>query len=137
MYMLCCGDPFPCTASSSLRSASPQLSTYYLASVGTWQVHCQCVFVSILSLSGSCAHCLPFLQSFGPMTNSIITLNLPKGLFPFMVKGCLCFSLFFTYPSKSSKLFILELKVCHISCSQLYQDFKCVSKDCCSPPPPS
>lgn len=36
--------------------------------------------------------------SFGPETNSIITLNLPLGLFPFIVKGCLCFSLFFTYP---------------------------------------
>lgn len=36
--------------------------------------------------------------SFGPETNSIITLNLPPGIFPFIVKGCLCFSLFFTYP---------------------------------------
>ncbi|XP_035681213.1 amino acid transporter AVT3B-like isoform X3 [Branchiostoma floridae] len=36
--------------------------------------------------------------SFGPETNSIITLNLPPGVFPLLVKGCLCFSLFFTYP---------------------------------------
>lgn len=36
--------------------------------------------------------------SFGPDTQSIITLNLPSGIFPFVVKGCLCFSLFFTYP---------------------------------------
>lgn len=36
--------------------------------------------------------------SFGPDTESIITLNLPGGLFPFVVKGFLCFSLFFTYP---------------------------------------
>ena len=40
-------------------------------------------------------------QSFGQDTESIITLNLPGGVFPFIVKGCLCFSLFFTYPSKS------------------------------------
>lgn len=37
-------------------------------------------------------------MSFGPETNPIITLNLPSGVFPFLVKGCLCFSLFFTYP---------------------------------------
>ncbi|XP_064404941.1 uncharacterized protein LOC135350143 [Halichondria panicea] len=36
--------------------------------------------------------------SFGQETESIITLNLPGGAFPFIVKGCLCFSLFFTYP---------------------------------------
>nr|XP_039250430.1 amino acid transporter AVT3B-like [Styela clava] len=37
-------------------------------------------------------------MSFGPETNPIITLNLPTGIFPFLVKGCLCFSLFFTFP---------------------------------------
>ncbi|XP_064636490.1 uncharacterized protein LOC135493268 isoform X2 [Lineus longissimus] len=39
--------------------------------------------------------------SFGPETNAIITLNLPKGSsldFAIMVKSCLCLSLFFTYP---------------------------------------
>jgi proton-coupled amino acid transporter len=36
--------------------------------------------------------------SFGPDTEDIITLNLPGGLFPFLVKGFLCFSLYFTYP---------------------------------------
>ncbi|CAK8697537.1 unnamed protein product [Clavelina lepadiformis] len=36
--------------------------------------------------------------SFGSDTNQIITLNLPKGVFPLLVKMCLCFSLFFTYP---------------------------------------
>ncbi|XP_077984384.1 uncharacterized protein LOC144439017 [Glandiceps talaboti] len=36
--------------------------------------------------------------SFGPETHNIITLNLPSGVFPFIVKSCLCFSLFFTYP---------------------------------------
>jgi proton-coupled amino acid transporter len=36
--------------------------------------------------------------SFGPATKPIITLNLPPGLFPHLVKACLCFSLFFTYP---------------------------------------
>ncbi|XP_072040988.1 uncharacterized protein [Amphiura filiformis] len=36
--------------------------------------------------------------SFGPHTNGIITLNLPQGIFPLLVKSCLCFSLFFTYP---------------------------------------
>jgi len=36
--------------------------------------------------------------SFGEETKSIITLNLPGGVFPGMVKSCLCFSLFFTFP---------------------------------------
>lgn len=36
--------------------------------------------------------------SFGPDTEAIITLNLPGGVFPFIVKGFLCFSLYFTYP---------------------------------------
>lgn len=36
--------------------------------------------------------------SFGEYTMSIITLNLPKGPMPLIVKACLCFSLFFTYP---------------------------------------
>ncbi|XP_078496034.1 LOW QUALITY PROTEIN: uncharacterized protein LOC100183303 [Ciona intestinalis] len=36
--------------------------------------------------------------SFGPETNPIITLNLPPGIFPLLVKLCLCCSLFFTYP---------------------------------------
>jgi len=37
-------------------------------------------------------------MSFGPETDQIITLNLPPGLFPALVKMFLCFSLFFTYP---------------------------------------
>ena len=36
--------------------------------------------------------------SFGDDTEKIITLNLPPGLFPHIVKACLCFSLFFTFP---------------------------------------
>ncbi|XP_071847513.1 uncharacterized protein [Apostichopus japonicus] len=36
--------------------------------------------------------------SFGEHTESIITLNLPQGPMPLIVKVCLCFSLFFTYP---------------------------------------
>jgi len=36
--------------------------------------------------------------SFGPETESIITLNLPAGVFPGLVKASLCFSLFFTFP---------------------------------------
>lgn len=36
--------------------------------------------------------------SFGPETKAIITLNLPAGIFPGIVKACLCFSLFFTFP---------------------------------------
>jgi len=36
--------------------------------------------------------------SFGDETEEIITLNLPQGLFPHVVKACLCFSLFFTFP---------------------------------------
>jgi len=37
-------------------------------------------------------------MSFGPETDQIITLNLPPGVFPALVKMFLCFSLFFTYP---------------------------------------
>ncbi|XP_074650041.1 uncharacterized protein LOC141905165 [Tubulanus polymorphus] len=47
-------------------------------------------------LFGSCGY-----LSFGPETNPIITLNLPKGRgldFAVMVKSCLCLALFFTYP---------------------------------------
>ena len=64
--------------------------------------------------------------SFGPDTEDIITLNLPggtpspslsllclncstfavAGLFPFLVKGFLCFSLYFTYPSESCRIFL-------------------------------
>ncbi|KXJ22393.1 amino acid transporter AVT3B [Exaiptasia diaphana] len=36
--------------------------------------------------------------SFGTTTRTIITLNLPPGPFPVIVRSCLCFSLFFTYP---------------------------------------
>lgn len=36
--------------------------------------------------------------SFGSKTKKIITLNMPPGPFPVMVKVCLCFSLYFTYP---------------------------------------
>jgi len=36
--------------------------------------------------------------SFGDDTEKIITLNMPQGFFPTVVKCCLCFSLFFTYP---------------------------------------
>ena len=36
--------------------------------------------------------------SYGSETEKIITLNMPSGPFPAIVKGCLCFSLFFTYP---------------------------------------
>ena len=36
--------------------------------------------------------------SFGQDTRAIITLNLPPGVFPGLVKACLCFSLFFTFP---------------------------------------
>ncbi len=49
--------------------------------------------------------CLFFFQSFGPETNAIITLNLPKGYgldFSMVVKSCLCLALFFTYPGEWS-----------------------------------
>ena len=63
--------------------------------------------------------------SFGPETNSIITLNLPSGMggiryilaiaiisplgpFPLIVKLCLSFSLFFTYPGTSSDQALLQ-----------------------------
>ena len=36
--------------------------------------------------------------SYGNDTEKIITLNMPSGPFPNVVKGCLCFSLYFTYP---------------------------------------
>ena len=70
---------------------------------------CMSVFVSELfvCLRLLCLSVSPsFLswQSFGPETQSIITLNLPAGVFPFVVKGCLCFSLYFTYPGKLGSL---------------------------------
>ena len=37
-------------------------------------------------------------SSFGEDTAKIITLNMPPGIFPGIVKGCLCFSLLFTLP---------------------------------------
>ncbi|XP_065831286.1 uncharacterized protein [Oscarella lobularis] len=50
--------------------------------------------------------------SFGPETNSIITLNLPSGPFPLIVKLCLSFSLFFTYPVMMFPVVrIIELKM--------------------------
>jgi proton-coupled amino acid transporter len=48
--------------------------------------------------------------SFGPETNAIITLNLPPGTFPLLVKACLCFSLFFTYPGMSPLSDLLTLR---------------------------
>jgi proton-coupled amino acid transporter len=36
--------------------------------------------------------------SYGSETEKIITLNMPPGRFPAIVKACLSFSLFFTYP---------------------------------------
>ena len=38
-------------------------------------------------------------MSFGHTTMQIITLNLPDGIVPNIVRLCLSFSLFFTYPS--------------------------------------
>ncbi|XP_071786966.1 uncharacterized protein [Asterias amurensis] len=50
--------------------------------------------VTVLYISfGVCGY-----LSFGAETESIITLNLPPGILPELVKSCLCFSLFFTYP---------------------------------------
>lgn len=53
--------------------------------------------VTVLYISfGACGY-----LSFGPDTNAIITLNLPKGSsldFAILVKVCLCLGLFFTYP---------------------------------------
>ena len=37
-------------------------------------------------------------MSFGHTTEQIITLNLPDGIIPNIVRLCLSFSLFFTYP---------------------------------------
>eukprot|EP01147_Barroeca_monosierra_P009244 gene9244-1526_t len=36
--------------------------------------------------------------SFGEDTEKIITLNMPPGIFPVLIKSCLCFSLYFTFP---------------------------------------
>lgn len=55
------------------------------------------VAITLLYVTFGCSGYL----SYGPETKDIITLNLPsdRGLnFADMVKGCLCFSLFFTYP---------------------------------------
>ncbi|ELT99255.1 hypothetical protein CAPTEDRAFT_221555 [Capitella teleta] len=53
--------------------------------------------------------------SFGPDTNQIITLNLPKGTsldFAIVVKSCLCLALFFTYPIMMFPVIkLLEVKV--------------------------
>ncbi|CAH1776436.1 unnamed protein product [Owenia fusiformis] len=53
--------------------------------------------------------------SFGPETDAIITLNLPKGEsldFALMVKSCLCLALFFTYPVMMFPVInILESKI--------------------------
>nr|CAB3266252.1 proton-coupled amino acid transporter 3 [Phallusia mammillata] len=51
------------------------------------------VITTLYIVFGVCGY-----MSFGPVTNQIITLNLPAGIFPLLVKMCLCFSLFFTYP---------------------------------------
>lgn len=51
------------------------------------------IITTLYILFGVCGY-----MSFGPETNAIITLNLPNGVFPFLVRGCLCFSLFFTFP---------------------------------------
>ncbi|XP_006819511.1 uncharacterized protein LOC102806055 [Saccoglossus kowalevskii] len=51
------------------------------------------VVTSLYIFFGVCGY-----LSFGAETENIITLNLPAGLFPILVKTCLCFSLYFTYP---------------------------------------
>lgn len=48
--------------------------------------------------------------SFGPDTRAIITLNLPAGIFPGIVKACLCFSLFFTFPMGVGRAEVLQVK---------------------------
>lgn len=52
-----------------------------------------CSMTALYILFGVCGY-----LSFGMETQGIITLNLPPGPMPLTVKGCLCFSLFFTYP---------------------------------------
>ncbi|KAK3798097.1 hypothetical protein RRG08_034653 [Elysia crispata] len=54
------------------------------------------VVTSLYIAFGACGY-----LSFGPQTNQIITLNLPKGTgldFSLIVKSCLCVALFCTYP---------------------------------------
>ncbi|KAK2188576.1 hypothetical protein NP493_128g04002 [Ridgeia piscesae] len=54
------------------------------------------VVTALYILFGMCGY-----LSYGPNTNPIITLNLPKGDsldFALVVKTCLCLALFFTYP---------------------------------------
>lgn len=69
------------------------------------------VLVTMLYISfGACGY-----LSFGPHTNAIITLNLPKGAsldFAIVVKSCLCLALFFTYPVMMFPVInILEKKI--------------------------
>lgn len=67
---------------SDHRDKFPRLLTMALASITLLYV----VF-------GSCGY-----ASFGENTEKIITLNMPPGILPNLVKGCLCFSLLFTLP---------------------------------------
>jgi len=64
--------------------------------------------------------------SYGPETKDIITLNLPsnEGLdFPVIIKGCLCFSLFFTYPIMLFPVTNILEKKMSIPSSSLYSTF--------------
>lgn len=74
----------------SLESSMAKEVRYRFRSIFKWTM---LLITTLYVLFGVCGY-----MSFGPDTNPIITLNLPSGIFPFLVKSCLCFSLFFTFP---------------------------------------
>ncbi|XP_070553065.1 uncharacterized protein [Ptychodera flava] len=64
--------------------------------------------------------------SFGPETENIITLNLPIGLFPAIVKSCLCFSLYFTFPVMMFPVVrLLRREYCQIKILVSYRGISC------------
>ncbi|KAI8797884.1 amino acid transporter ANTL1 [Biomphalaria glabrata] len=74
--------------SSLVKEVRPQFNKYFISTL---------VGITVLYITfGICGY-----LSFGPDTNQIITLNLPHGdgfSFAAVVKSCMCFALFLTYP---------------------------------------
>jgi len=67
------------------KEHKPHFKSYFKKAVG-----CIVFLELIFGISG--------YLSFGETTESIITLNLPEGVLPNIIKFCLCIALIFTYP---------------------------------------